>query len=60
MANTKLTRTPSGSGNRKIWTYSVWVKRGKLSASQGIISSGSARGYMYLRFDPDKINFYST
>jgi hypothetical protein len=53
MANTKLTRTPSGSGNRKIWTYSVWVKRGKLSASQGIISSGSARGYMYFRNDDE-------
>ena len=47
MANTYLTRTPSSAGNRKTWTYSVWVKRNKLGASQGIISSGSTTNYIY-------------
>jgi len=30
-ANAYLSRTPSVAGNRKTWTYSVWVKRGALS-----------------------------
>jgi hypothetical protein len=30
--NTYLTRTPASAGNRKTFTYSSWVKRGKISA----------------------------
>ena len=30
MAQTSLTRTPSGAGNRKTWTLSTWVKRSGL------------------------------
>jgi len=60
MANTYLTRTPASAGNRKIWTYSVWVKRSKVGASQGIISSDSARGYVYFRTEDDiQIEQYS-
>ena len=25
-----LSRTPSSAGNRKTWTFSVWIKRGNL------------------------------
>ena len=31
MANSYLTRTPSGAGNRKTFTISTWIKRSKLS-----------------------------
>ena len=31
MANTYLTRTPSSTGNRQIFTFSAWVKRSKVS-----------------------------
>jgi len=32
MASTSLSRTPASAGNQKTWTWSGWVKRGKLSA----------------------------
>lgn len=35
-ASAYLSRTPSVAGNRKTWTWSGWVKRGKLGAEQGI------------------------
>jgi hypothetical protein len=28
--NDYLTRTPSGAGNRKTWTFSAWIKRGNV------------------------------
>ena len=31
MASTYLSRTPASTGNRKIWTWSGWVKRSKLN-----------------------------
>ena len=31
-----LTRTPSTVGNRKTWTFSVWVKRATITANQTI------------------------
>ena len=33
MASTSLSRTPASAGNRKTWTWSGWVKRGKISAN---------------------------
>ena len=30
-----LSRTPSSAGNRKKWTFSVWIKRGNLGGSAG-------------------------
>ena len=33
MASTYLTRTPSGAGNRKKWTWSAWVKKHQESSS---------------------------
>ena len=37
--NAYLTRTPSGAGNRKIWTLSVWVKRSTVDANQRIFTA---------------------
>jgi len=36
MASTYLTRTPSGSGNQRTFTFSFWVKRSGLSSQQHI------------------------
>jgi hypothetical protein len=40
-ASASLTRTPASAGNRKTWTWSGWVKRGTLSATQGIFSANT-------------------
>ena len=37
-ASAYLNRTPSVSGNRNTWTWSAWVKRGKLGASQPLFT----------------------
>lgn len=34
-----LSRTPASAGNRQIWTWSGWVKRGKISSQQPLFSS---------------------
>ena len=39
-ASANLTKTFSTAGNRKTWTYSCWVKRGKLLVSQSIFATG--------------------
>lgn len=38
-SSTYLTRTPSTAGNRKTWTWSGWVKRGKLGVRQDFFSA---------------------
>ena len=38
-ASAYLSRTPTVAGNRQTWTFSAWVKRGKLGADQGVIST---------------------
>jgi hypothetical protein len=35
-ASAYLNRTPASAGNRKTWTWSAWVKRGRLGTEQGI------------------------
>ena len=42
MATTYLTRTPSGSGSQRKFTFSFWVKRGGLSSQQHIFTQYSA------------------
>lgn len=37
---TYLNKTVSGSGNRKSWTWSGWIKRAKLGVRQEIFSAG--------------------
>jgi len=51
-----LDRTPSGAGNRQIFTWSAWVKRGRIShrgemISVGTSSSTSNNDIMSFRFD---------
>ena len=42
MASTYLTRTPSGAGNRKTFTFSTWFKLGSVDTTKYFISSYSA------------------
>jgi len=41
-ASAYLSRTPSVAGNRQKFTISMWVKRGDLTARQGIIAAGTS------------------
>ena len=43
MAQTVLTRTPSGAGNRKTWTFSTWIKRAGLG-NNIILEANSSGG----------------
>lgn len=36
-----LSRTPAAAGNRQTWTYSVWIKRGKLGSAYELFTSGT-------------------
>ena len=54
MALTYLTRTPSSGGNRKIFTFSAWIKRSKIGVSQSIIgqtTETSGNDYFRIIFD---------
>ena len=53
-ATAYLNRTPASATNRQTWTWSGWVKRGKLSASQALFSVAGAAyttGYFTLSFN---------
>jgi len=39
MASTRLTRTVQSGGNRAKWTWSAWVKRAKLGATQTLFAA---------------------
>jgi hypothetical protein len=41
MANEYLKRTPTSTGNRKVFTWSGWVKRNQISSDSFIFSAGS-------------------
>ena len=47
-----LNRTPASAGNQKTWTWSGWVKRGKLGAQDFIIfnEGGLSSNYLVARF----------
>tara|TARA_Y100000361_G_scaffold154290_1_gene179355 strand:- start:3761 stop:7093 length:3333 start_codon:yes stop_codon:yes gene_type:complete len=45
-----LSRTPSSASNRKTWTWSGWVKRSELSATQGRLFGGGTSDYFDLYF----------
>ena len=40
----KLTKTYASAGNRRTWTFSTWVYRGKLGTTQGILSADVGGG----------------
>ena len=59
MASTYLQRTVSSAGNRKTWTYSVWVKRSKLGASNSLMSAGTTNYIYFPANDHLQIEEYS-
>ncbi len=44
MASTYLTRTPSSAGNQQTWTWSGWVKRGKLGVASDVFAVNNGVG----------------
>ncbi len=40
-ASAYLNRTPASAGNRQIWTWSAWVKRGELNTADCLLGSGT-------------------
>ena len=61
MASTVLTRTPSGAGNRKTFTWSFWFKRTTIAVESALFSHGANAGsdMCMLRFDPDVLNLHN-
>lgn len=60
-STSKLTRTPSASGNQKKWTTSFWVKRSELGVPHYLWSGGSYSGndgIAAIYFSDDKIHTY--
>ena len=58
-----LSRTPSSAGNRKSWTFSTWVKRGKLVNNEVFIAAagtGNSGWTEIIRFDPAGTLTFST
>ena len=54
-----LTRTPSSTGNQKIWTFSAWIKRTDLTESHHYIySAHSGSDYFAFYFNNDN-GYYS-
>jgi len=43
-ASAYLSRTPASATNRKTWTWSGWVKRGTLGATQMFFQAGNPNG----------------
>jgi hypothetical protein len=60
--STYLSRTPSVAGSRTTWTWSGWVKRGKLGTGMSIFDSYSGNvDFTVLNFDTsNKIIIYTT
>ena len=58
-----LTRTPSGSGNRRTFTISTWLKRSALGSAPMIIlsaSNGGNRDFIYFEGDALKVHKYNS
>ena len=59
----QLSRTPSSAGNRKTWTWSAWVKRGKLGTFTTLFSSSNGTGPVsrggFSFHSNDKLKFWS-
>ena len=53
-----LDRTPSSESNRNTFTFSVWIKRGRLTSHGNILSAGSnSNDFTFLSFINDQIVF---
>ena len=54
MASTYLSKTPSGSGNRKTWTWSGWIKRSTLGSEQSFFGAyADTNNFVAAQFDSD-------
>jgi hypothetical protein len=62
MASTQLTRTPGSSGNTQKYTYSLWIKRSKISSNQIFFNVGagdtSADDYIYFH-SSNNLRYYN-
>lgn len=62
--NAYLSRTPSVTGNRKVWTWSGWVKRGQLDSGAsdrvlfGSPSQSGNDGIAAIYFESDQLHTY--
>ena len=55
-----LSRTPSSAGNRKTFTYSVWIKRGNLSVQQRLFGASSSSSHeASLHIYQDTVEFFN-
>ena len=55
-SSTHLERTPSSAGNRKVWTWSAWVKRGNLGLNTATLFhayDGSSSNRAVINFQSD-------
>ena len=55
--NPHFSRTPSSAGNRKVWTYSVWLKRTDFGERSFFRSGGTSRRFQICFNSNDQINF---
>jgi hypothetical protein len=53
-ATAYLSRTFTNTGNRQIWTWSGWVKRGALSS--GALFGADGSNYAFIYFSPDSLD----
>ena len=54
-----LTRTPSSTGNQKVWTWSAWIKRTEIGSKDYIYSANDGgSGYFALYFKDDNLYSY--
>ena len=64
MQNARLTETPGATGNDKKWTFSAWIKRGKLGASYIFAGTphGGYNGIAAIYFESDNTlhTYYDT
>ena len=49
-ASAYLSRTPAGAGNTQKWTWSAWIKLGKLSTIGGLFGALSGTDRMYISY----------
>jgi hypothetical protein len=56
-ASAYLSRTPASAGNRQVWTWSAWVKRGQIpndTSQYSMLSSGGEGGDVIMFSDGNK------
>jgi hypothetical protein len=54
-----MTRTPAVASNRRTWTWSAWIKRGKLETNRLFSCAASTSFETTIYFDSDRLGFVS-